>query len=55
MRDTSCNNVDSVQVKYGQQAYNLAKQSSHFILRLIVDFWKFSCYYAEYKGRMRGQ
>lgn len=55
MRDTSYQHGDRVPVSHRQQAYNIAKKSYHSVQHLIVEFWKFSNYYAEYKARMRGQ
>jgi len=55
MRDASYQHTNSMQVNRRQQAYNLAKKSYQSVRHLIVEFWKFSNYYAEYKARMRGQ
>ncbi|MDV2991145.1 MAG: hypothetical protein N4J56_000799 [Chroococcidiopsis sp. SAG 2025] len=55
MRDTSCQHTDRAPASYRQQAYNIAKKSYHSVRHLIIEFWRFSNYYAEYKARMRGQ
>lgn len=55
MRDTSYQHDNRTTVSYRQQAYNIAKKSYRSVQHLIVEFWKFSNYYAEYKARMRGQ
>ncbi|NHC34000.1 hypothetical protein [Scytonema millei] len=55
MRETSYQNTDRAPVSHRQQAYNFAKKSYRSVRHLIVEFWKFSNYYAEYKARMRGQ
>ena len=55
MRDTSYQHNNSVPVSYRLQAYNIAKKSYQSVKHLVVEFWKFSNYYAEYKARMREQ
>ena len=55
MKDTSYQHNNSTTVSYKQQAYNLAQKSYQSVKHLVVEFWKFSNYYAEYKARMRGQ
>jgi len=55
MKNTSYQHTDRAPVNYRQQAYNIAKKSYRSVRHLIIEFWKFSNYYAEYKARMRGQ
>lgn len=55
MRDTSYKNTNSTPVNYKRQASNMVKKSYQSVRHLVVEFWKFSNYYAEYKARMRGQ
>lgn len=55
MKNTSYRYTERASVGYKQQAYNIAKKSYYSVRHLIVEFWKFSNYYAEYKARMRGQ
>lgn len=55
MKDTSYQHSDRAPVSYRQQAYNIAKKGYQSARHLVIEFWNFSNYYAEYKARMRGQ
>jgi hypothetical protein len=55
MRDTSYQHTNSATFSYRKQASNMVKKSYQSVRHLVVEFWRFSNYYAEYKARMRGQ
>jgi hypothetical protein len=55
MRDTSYQHNNSASVSHRQQISNPLKKGYQSVKHLVVEFWKFSNYYAEYKARMRGQ
>ena len=55
MRDTSYRHTNFTPISHRRQTSNPFKKGYQSVRHLVVEFWKFSNYYAEYKARMRGQ
>ena len=55
MKFSSYNNkVERSSLKVEKTKSNKTVKFFHPLLRPFISFWRFSCYYAEYKARSRG-
>jgi len=48
------NKFEPISLKAEKTESNQINKMTQALLRLVINFWRFSCYYAEYKDRMRG-
>lgn len=51
---SSDSNISELSLKVEKNQSNTPTKSHHPLLRPFITFWRFSCYYAEYKARTRG-
>lgn len=55
MKLSSYNNIsEPSSLKVEKTQSNTAGKSPHPLLRPLIAFWRFSCYYAQFKARSRG-